>query len=61
MHGTSELHLKHFGGLTDKYFQNDCGEMPSWRGAGIAEWFPVTAVPTVIFHPQAVGLAEGGS
>lgn len=36
-HSKAELHLKHFGGLTDTYFWNDCGEKPSWSGAGIAE------------------------
>lgn len=52
--GKSELHLKHSGGLADKYFQNNCGERPSWRWggvAGIAEGFPVTALSAPILQP----------
>lgn len=48
----SEQHRKHFGGLTHTYFWNDGGERRSWRGAGIAELFPVTAVPTVVVQRQ---------
>lgn len=44
------MHLKHFGGAR-KYFWNDFGERPSWRGAGIAKWFPVSAVPTLVIQP----------
>lgn len=50
--GKSELHLKHFRGLADKYLWNGSRERPSWRDAGIEAWFPDSAVPTLVVWPR---------
>ena len=61
VHGTSELHLKHFGGLTDKYFQNDCGKGPAGGVLGLQNGSQSLLCPLSSFSSRGWAGQEGAA